>query len=178
MIFKTFFVFLFCVLIAYRKERVKSRQQSLDTLSPICRSLFDVSSPPAKRFNGSAEKTPSNTLKKLLTPHSMRYNTPDTSQVVRKPVEDYNVVEASPTLTLMHSINESSTVLDEKFTVKSILKEINLEKYTDLFDREEIDLFVFSTLTLDDMNTLEIDNSDRPILMKAIENYSEIFGNV
>lgn len=164
-------------MITYRKERIKSRQQSLDTLSPICRSLFDISSPPAKRFNGSAEKTPSNTLKKLLTPHSMRYNTPNTSQVLRTPVEDYDDVVSS-TLTLMRSINESSTVLDEKFTVKSILKEVNLEKYTDLFDREEIDLFVFSTLTLDDMNTLEIDNSDRPILMKAIENYSEIFGNV
>lgn len=68
-------------------------------------------------------------------------------------------------------------LLEETFTVMSILKELNMEKYSALFQREEIDLFVFLMLTYDDMVELCIDETDRFILLNAIHCYTQVFGN-
>lgn len=75
-----------------------------------------------------------------------------------------------------HSATHYS-ILEETFTVISILKEINMQKYAALFVREEIDLYVFLLLTMDDMVELDIDEADRPILMNAIHCYTEFIGN-
>lgn len=68
-------------------------------------------------------------------------------------------------------------LLEETFTVTSILKEINMQKYAILFAKEEIDLFVFLMLTSDDMVDLGIDPADRDILLNAIDCFKEFFGN-
>lgn len=70
----------------------------------------------------------------------------------------------------MHSI------LEETFTVMSILKELKMEKYASLFAKEEVDLLVFLMLDADDMTELGIDAADQPIIMNAIHCFTEFFG--
>lgn len=70
-----------------------------------------------------------------------------------------------------------SSLLEETFTVMSILKEMHMEKYMALFAREEVDLFVFLTLNSNDLAELGIDGADRSILLNAIGCYTEFFGN-
>lgn len=52
-----------------------------------------------------------------------------------------------------------------------------MEKYTALFAREEVDLFVFLMLTHDDLVELGVDKADRKILLNAVHCYTEFFGN-
>lgn len=68
-------------------------------------------------------------------------------------------------------------ILEQTFTVNSILKEINMKKYADLFAREEVDLFVFSLLSVGDLIELGIDKEDHSILMTAVQTYKEFFGH-
>lgn len=63
------------------------------------------------------------------------------------------------------------SILDKTFTVRSILKELHLEKYVEMFDRHEIDLFVFGQMTADELDELGIEEDDREILLDAIESY-------
>lgn len=70
-----------------------------------------------------------------------------------------------------------SSLLEETFTVMSILKEIHMEKYMALFVREEIDLYVFLSLNYNDLAELGIDEADRSILLNAVHCYTEFFGN-
>lgn len=58
------------------------------------------------------------------------------------------------------------------------LKEFGLDKYIEKFEREEIDLFVFSMLNSDDLIELGIDEDDRPAFLRAFDTYRDIFGNV
>lgn len=81
----------------------------------------------------------------------------------------------SPCLDVSH--NATPSLLEETFTVMSILKEINMQKYAGLFAREEVDLFVFLVLTYEDMVELGIEEGDRAILMGAINCFTEFFGN-
>lgn len=82
----------------------------------------------------------------------------------------------SPGLNVSHNATPGG-LLEETFTVMSILKEINMQKYANLFAREEVDLFVFLVLTYEDMFELGIEEGDRPILMGAINCFTEFFGN-
>lgn len=82
---------------------------------------------------------------------------------------------ASPSLNATH--NATPSLLEETFTVMSILKEINMQKYASLFAKEEVDLFVFLMLTYEDMIELDIEEGDRAILMGAINCFTEFFGN-
>lgn len=88
---------------------------------------------------------------------------------------DYYTPMSSPCLNVSH--NTTPGLLEETFTVMSILKEINMQKYANLFAKEEVDLFVFLMLTYDDMAELGIEEGDRPILMGAINCFTEFFGN-
>lgn len=53
---------------------------------------------------------------------------------------------------------------------------MNMQKYANLFVKEEVDLFVFLMLDIHDMIELGIEEEDRPILMRAINFYTEFFG--
>ncbi|XP_055323387.1 uncharacterized protein LOC129578603 [Sitodiplosis mosellana] len=145
-------------------RKIEARNNRLVVpLTPIRRSLFREVSPsphieietPKASHNGSHIFTPN-----WLTPKA--FGTP-AGQVV------------SPQL--MHNDFTPSTLLEETFTVMSILKEINMEKYATLFAREEVDLLVFLMLTRNDMIELGIDEADHIILLNAIRCYTEFFGN-
>lgn len=88
----------------------------------------------------------------------------------------YSPFPSSPCLNVSHNATPHS-LLEETFTVMSILKEINMQKYANLFAREEVDLFVFLMLTYEDMIELGIEEGDRAILMGAIHCFTEFFGN-
>lgn len=88
---------------------------------------------------------------------------------------DYYSPYPSPCLNVSH--NATPSLLEETFTVMSILKEINMQKYANLFAREEVDLFVFLMLTYEDMVELGIEDGDRAIIMGAINCFTEFFGN-
>lgn len=53
-----------------------------------------------------------------------------------------------------------------------------MEKYIEKFEREEIDLFVFSMLKSDDLAELGIKEADRPAFVRAFYTYRDIFDNV
>lgn len=97
-----------------------------------------------------------------------RYSTPESRQYLAE------TITASPS----GYQNDISTMslLEQTFTVMSILKEINLEKYAILFAREEVDLLVFLLLTYNDLVELGVEEEDRDILLNAVHCYTEVFG--
>lgn len=141
-------------------------------LSPIRRSLFGTTTPTngmnALKSIGNVThfKTPSKKHQTNATPK--RSHTPHEQLVdhISSPL----MCETDGTTPNMHSI------LEETFTVMSILKEIKMQKYASLFASEEVDLFVFLMLNADDMVELGIEEADRPILLNAIHCYTEFFG--
>lgn len=94
------------------------------------------------------------------TPH-VRQNLPDS--IASSPVGFSNDIS-------------TMSLLEQTFTVLSILKEINLEKYAILFAKEEVDLLVFLLLTPEDLVELGIEEEDRDILLNAVRCYTEFFG--
>lgn len=91
----------------------------------------------------------------------------------------YSPMSNTPTPTMSLSIRDqsklSNDVMNDSLKIESILKDIHLEKYIDQFNREEIDLYVFSVLNADDLIELSIDEKDRPIMLDAIKTYSNVF---
>lgn len=69
----------------------------------------------------------------------------------------------------------SNDLLNDSLKMESVLKEIHLQKYIEQFNREEIDLFVFSILDVNDLVELGIDEKDRPIMLDAIKTYASLF---
>lgn len=141
-------------------------------LTPIRRILFSEATPTPKHIE---TPKPTNNSLYVVTPNWRKNQTP-------KPIGMSAERIASPNLGRNSEYNVATnlleqSLLDKTFTVMSILKEINMEKYATLFAREEIDLFVFLLLTPDDMIELGIDVADRIILLKAIRCYTEFFGN-
>lgn len=61
--------------------------------------------------------------------------------------------------------------------MENILTEIGMEKYINLFEEEEVDVFVFSMLKIDDLTELGIDEIDRPVFVNAIDTYRDMSGN-
>lgn len=66
-----------------------------------------------------------------------------------------------------------SHLMDETLNVELILRDIGLEKYIPKFRSEEIDMFVFSLLTENDLIELNIAREDRETIIKAVELYAE-----
>lgn len=143
-------------------------------LMPIRRSLFaEEMEPPIVEV--SSPKSPFGAV-------AMRSTTPKSNQryqssprIFLTPAEQRELVDH---LNLLSCSDSTPNVLDQTFTVRSILKEINLKKYVRLFEREEIDLFVFTLLTADDLIELGIEEDDRSILLDTIQNYQELLSNV
>lgn len=75
--------------------------------------------------------------------------------------------------------NDTFTIgpIEGTHTVLSILKQINMQKYSDLFAEEEIDLLVFLMLTEEEMVEIGIEEDDRPVFIHAINCYSNFFAN-
>lgn len=69
-------------------------------------------------------------------------------------------------------------ILDQSINIATILKEVGMEKYIEKFEREEIDLLVFSMLKSDDLAELGIEEADRPAIVRAFYTYRDVFGNV
>lgn len=143
------------------------RKRSLNSLSPLRRTLFPVAQDPPKIVVDSSNiggQTPSNKLKRLLEPPSM--------QRANRSFEEYHTPISHALQAIEHDIEPSTpNILDRTFTVRSILKELHLEKYIELFNFHEIDLFVLSQITADDLAELGIDECDRDILLEAIEEF-------
>lgn len=144
-------------------------------LSPIRRTLFGAKTPPAIEI-----KSPNSTgnVTQFKTPQLSRR----TSATPKRSQTPYEHFEAVNHISSPHLSNENGTtpnmhsVLEETFTVMSILKELKMEKYASLFAREEVDLLVFLMLDADDMNEIGIDTADQPIIMNAIQCFTEFFG--
>lgn len=138
-------------------------------LEPIRRTLFANDSPPIVQISsphGSKYERPLTpnskfrlnvTPKRILTPTNARFSFADQGYSTHLGVENM----ATP------------SILEEKFTVISILKEMNMQKYINLFIKEEIDLYVFFNLNYQDMIELGIEEADRPILLNAIDFFTE-----
>ncbi|XP_031618251.1 uncharacterized protein LOC116337648 [Contarinia nasturtii] len=139
-------------------------------LTPICRSLHFEGSP---SFEGHDSPKASGSQLKVI-PYFEQSTTP-------KPfLTSSDLIAVTQEITSPFVYNEhgiTHSLLEETFTVTSILKEINMQKYAVLFAKEEIDLFVFLLLTSDDMVVLGIDPDDRDILLNAVCCYREFFGN-
>lgn len=67
------------------------------------------------------------------------------------------------------------SILNHNIDVHTILKDLNMEHYIELFAREEIDLMVFCLLTVDDLRELDIANEDVEPLMNAVTLYADVF---
>lgn len=153
----------------FRRESIKNVQRYL---SPIRRSLFVTETPIVEI---TSPKTPNDAIAIQLV--KSKKDDPNTPRIHLTPAQQHQMVQQLKSLTL-NEYNVTPNILEQTFTVNSILREINLKKYSDLFAREEVDLFVFSLLTANDLVELGIDENDQPILMAAIQNYREFFGNV
>lgn len=93
-------------------------------------------------------------------------------QRANRSFEEYHTPIGHVLQEMEHDIEPSTpNILDRTFTVRSILKELHLEKYIDLFNMHEIDLFVLSQITAEDLAELGIDECDRDILLEAIEEF-------
>lgn len=150
-----------------RKEEIRARKRSLNSLSPLRRTLFPTEadeSPKYELISPDSPQTPSNTLKRLLEPPSLKR--------VNRSFDQYHTPSGhfASDLSECHDML-TPNILEKTFTVRSILKELHLEKYIDLFNMHEIDLFVFSQITSEEMAELGIDDCDREILLEAIEAY-------
>lgn len=66
-------------------------------------------------------------------------------------------------------------LLNHNIDIENILKEINMEKYIDMFNREEINVCVFCMLTDADLVELKIDEDDRQPMLDAVKSYCDIF---
>lgn len=80
--------------------------------------------------------------------------------------------DSSPELTFVENI------LERTIDIASVLVEIGMEKYIEKFEREEIDVFVFSHLKIDDLVELSIDEADHSAFARAFDSYRDIFANV
>lgn len=140
-------------------------------LSPLRRSLFVTETPPIIEI--SSPKTPNEAVK--IHSNSNQDNC-ETPRIFSTPAQQREMFDDLQLLNL-NEYDGTPNVLEQTFTVNSILKEINMKKYADLFEREEIDLFVFSLLSVADLIELGIDEEDRSILMTAVQTYREFFGN-
>lgn len=151
-----------------RKLEVQHNRR-LVPLSAIRRTLFATESPEIVQI--TTPKSCSRIhLRQTETPKSFYRNGATTPQFYLTPASgSYEFYDQIST--------PHSDILDETFTVISILKEIHMQKYAALFVREEIDFYVFLLLTIDDMIELDIDEADRPILMNAIHSYTKLIGN-
>lgn len=155
--------------MTYRKLEVRTARSRIP-LTPIRRTLFGAESPPIVTIESPRSSAA------LTTPQS-KYQTNATPQMFLSPAARYEYYEEiiSPQSNIGNGATPS--LLEETFTVMSILKEINMQKYVNLFVKEEVDLFVFLMLTNEDMAELGINEDDRPILTNAINCYTEFFGN-
>lgn len=163
--------------IIYFINHLNSRKENMQThqhkLLPLCRSLFISETSPQTIVEVTSPKTPN----KAVESHSnLNKNHSDTPRIFLTPAPQHELVDDLQSMNLSE-YDGTPNVLEQTFTVYSILKEINMKKYADLFAREEIDLFVFSVLSVNDLIELGIDEVDRPILMTAVQTYKEIFGN-
>lgn len=131
------------------------------------RSLFNGETPPIHETECVAK---SNATPKFSTPSVLGQQ----SNAIRTPKITTEHLSL-PHINHAFSYLNNRSMLDERFTVNSILKEINMEKYELLFEREEIDLLVFCLLTRDELIQLGVGESDCLILMDAIENYKDTF---
>lgn len=138
-------------------------------------------SPNVSRIDYTQLKSPLLNYSKFATPQ--RYSSAATAAAAAAAAAaagtavpyEYCEPLASPYLNASH--NTPLSLLEETFTVMSILKEINMQKYASLFAKEEVDLFVFLLLTHEDMIELGIEKDDHAILMGAIECFTEFFGS-
>lgn len=153
----------FLIAINRTSRKIETRQRFAVPLTPIRRVLFTEASP----VNMEIE-TPkaSHSIAHMITPNWRQQFTPI-------PHHSPAILISSPG----YIQNEDYALAEETFTVMSILKEINMEKYCTLFAREEVDLLVFLMLTREDMVELGIDRSDHNILLNTIRCYSDVFGN-
>lgn len=76
----------------------------------------------------------------------------------------------------MPEIRNISNILNHTTEIRSILTEINMTKYIDLFEENEIDIIAFCLLEIDDIHELNIDEADVIPMLNAVQLYSEIFG--
>lgn len=184
----------------HRKVEVRSSHARIP-LDSIRRSLFVADSPPidqvqmspnVSRIDYAHLKTPQQKYSMYATPQrytqthlsvdsaataaaAASYASASAAAAAGIQYDHYTPSFLSPCMNVSH--NATPGLLEETFTVMSILKEINMQKYAGLFAREEVDLFVFLMLTYEDMFELGIEEGDRPILMGAINCFTEFFGN-
>lgn len=180
--FRALFLFFRCefhcihsfifITLKYRKE-ARTGVHTHVPLQQIRRSLFAADSPPILQLEspGGSSSIP---FVRPPTPHSKYILTPKRGLT---PTKRYSYADQSFSPSFNNNNNTTTSILEETFTVLSILKERNMQKYANLFVREEVDLFVFLMLDDQDMIELGIEEKDRPILMKAINYYTDFFGN-
>lgn len=70
--------------------------------------------------------------------------------------------------------NNNHSILNHNIDVWSILKGLNMEAYTDVFVREEIDLLAFCVLTKDDLIELGIADKDIDTFLNAIHLHADV----
>lgn len=165
-----------------RKVEVRSSHARIP-LDSIRRSLFVADSPPidqvqmspnVSRINYAHLKTPQQKYSMYATPqrYTQTHLSVDSAATAAAGIQYDHYTPSFPSPCMNASHNATPGLLEETFTVMSILKEINMQKYASLFAREEVDLFVFLMLTYEDMFELGIEEGDRPILI-----FTEFFGN-
>lgn len=193
------FFFFFAITIAiHRKVAIRSSYAHV-SLDSIRRSLFVADSPPIDQIKISPNvaridythlKTPQQKYSLYATPQryiqadsyvgadsAAAYAGASAGTAVTDADIQYDYYSPFPSPCLNVSQNATPSLLEETFTVMSILKEINMQKYASLFVKEEVDLFVFLMFTYEDMVELGIEEGDRAIIMGAINCFTEFFGN-
>lgn len=81
------------------------------------------------------------------------------------------------TVSKLSPMNFNNSLLNESLKIETVFKEIHMEKYIEQFTKEEIDLYVFSLLDESDLDELNIDEMDRPIMLEAINTFSSTFND-
>lgn len=138
-----------------------------ENFHPMRRSLFEEDT--SIKVHSCSPKTPAADMKKpMVTP--LRSGKP--KLVITTPP----LASSPPVLDGGLIWHPNHDLLDKKFTVVSILKELNMHKYIELFEREEVDLLIFCLASHDDLLSMGVDEADCAVLVNAIEKFSEIFG--
>lgn len=107
----------------------------------------------------------SNVVRSKTLKHSKDSNpTPKSRPKISLPSVYYSKIDEESSLYM-----NNNSILNNNFTVDSVLKDIGMEKYIEKFRLEEIDLFVFFNLQPEDLHELNIDEKDHETLLQAIK---------
>lgn len=117
--------------------------------------LFDTSPPPSLNLSLDSMRDMRSTLPPIPTTPMPSTPLPASARSPRASA-DYNV-------------------LNERMDIASMLTEIGMSKYLGKFIQEEIDLFAFFLLNVQDLMELNIPKDDQRIILEAVKVYSEVF---